>query len=119
MVEDIRVSVNVAGETAGGCAHPGEAVPDRPLCKCHGEPKHKNGFSRTGTRSWRCAVDDATRGASYYKTNREAILVQLRDRYADDLTFRVRMNLKSGAYNRAAAVARAKTPTVRELMDLG
>ncbi len=43
---------------------------DAPLCKCHGLPKHKNGFEY-GKQKWRCRVAEKERQRLLYQENPE------------------------------------------------
>lgn len=39
---------------------------DRPLCKCHGEPMHRDGF-KNGKQTWRCSVKNREHFMAYYE----------------------------------------------------
>lgn len=38
----------------------------RPLCECHSEPMHQNGYEPTGTKKWRCAIGNRAHAIRWY-----------------------------------------------------
>lgn len=45
---------------------------DRPLCKCHDEPMHKQGFSPDGRQKWTCSRKSHLRTQKWLSANRES-----------------------------------------------
>ncbi len=77
---------------------------ERPLCKCHGEPMHKNGF-RNGKRHWRCSVAHLASSVKWNQAHpeqvREAVRKYSKTQKGRERTRRYRQSEKGIAMVRA------------------
>ncbi len=70
----------------------------RPLCECHGIPKIKSGFSRSGNQRWICSIRNKEIGARYRATHLEEERAYGRAYHAAHKTEQNRLRRERGGF---------------------